>query len=144
MLDRLKFNEDRCEPFEDRIRALVRDNDDVRLLMTIPGVDFYLAALICSYIRDVNRFPSFDHLASFFGIIPESRDSANVRRRGKMSKDGPSIPRWALGVMVDTHASDQDTPRLLHARKGQDKERKLRPCPCNEEAPEDGLPHPED
>ena len=102
MLDRLKFHEMQCAPVEDRIRALVKENDDVRLLMTIPGVDFYLATLISSYVRDVNRFPSFDHLASFFGIIPVSRDSANVRRRGRMSKDGPAIARWALGVMTDT------------------------------------------
>ena len=76
-------------------------NDDAKLLMTIRGVDFYLASLISSFIGDVNRFPSDDHLASYFGIIPESRDSANIKRRGRISKDGPSIARWTLCVMVD-------------------------------------------
>lgn len=52
--------------------------------MTIRGVDFYLASLISSFIGDVNRFPSDDHLASFLGIIPESRDSADVKRRRHM------------------------------------------------------------
>lgn len=70
--------------------------------MTIPGIDFYLASPVSSYIGDVNRFPSDDHLASFFGIIPVSRDSASMKRRGHMSKDGPSIGRWALSIMVDT------------------------------------------
>ncbi|TLY02113.1 MAG: IS110 family transposase [Thaumarchaeota archaeon] len=41
-------------------------------------------------------------LRAFFGIIPERWDSANVKRRGRMSKDGPSIARWALSVMSDT------------------------------------------
>jgi hypothetical protein len=50
----------------------------------------------------VERFPSDDHLASFFGIVPTSRDSADVKRRGKMTKDGSSIPRWTLSAMVDT------------------------------------------
>jgi transposase len=50
----------------------------------------------------VNRFPSDDHLASFFGIVPTSRDSADVKRRGRMTKDGSSIARWALSIMVDT------------------------------------------
>lgn len=83
MMERLKFLEAQCVPLEERTRALVRDNEKVRLLMTIPGVDFYLASLICSYIRDVNRFPSFDCLASFFGIIPASHDSANVKEGGR-------------------------------------------------------------
>jgi len=50
----------------------------------------------------VNRFPSDDHLASSFGIVPVVRDSADVKRRGRMSRDGPSIARWTLSIMVDT------------------------------------------
>ena len=84
------------------MRENARLSDDVRLLMTITGVDFYLASLISSFIGDVNRFPSDDHLASFFGIVPTSRDSANVKRRGKMTKDGSSTARWALSIIVDT------------------------------------------
>lgn len=102
MVDRLEFMEAQCEPLEQRIRLNARDNKYVRILMSIPGVDYYLASLYASYIGDPHRFPSFDHVASFLGIIPESKDSSNVRRRGKMSKDGPSIARWALRVMSDT------------------------------------------
>ena len=75
-------------------------NDDVRLLMTIPEVDFYLASLACSFIGDVNRVPS-DHLASFFGIIPETKESANIKRRDRISKHGASIARWTLSITVD-------------------------------------------
>jgi len=102
MLERLELLERQSLRFEERIKAMVKESDDVKLLMTIPGVDYYLASLICSYIGDIERFPDSDHLASFFGIIPESKDSSRVRRRGKMSKDGPSIGRWALSIMVDT------------------------------------------
>jgi transposase len=102
MMDRLEFLEKQCTPLEDRVKENARLSDDVRLLMTITGVDFYLASLISSFAGDVNRFPSDDHLASFFGIVPTSRDSANVRRRGKMTKDGSSTARWALSIIVDT------------------------------------------
>jgi len=102
MIDRLEFLEKQCAPLEDKVRENARLSDDVRLLMTITGVDFYLASLISSFIGDVNRFPSDDHLASFFGIVPTSRDSANVKRRGKMTKDGSSTARWALSIIVDT------------------------------------------
>jgi len=102
MIDRLEFMETQCEPLEQRIKLNARDNKYVRILMSIPGVDYYLASLYASYIGDPHRFPSFDHVASFLGIIPESKDSANVRRRGRMSKDGPPIARWGLGIMTDT------------------------------------------
>ena len=102
MMGRLEFLEGQCIPLEDSVRENARVSDDVRLLMSITGVDYYLASLLSSFIGDVERFPSDDHLASFFGIIPTSRDSADVKRRGRMTKDGSSIVRWALSIMVDT------------------------------------------
>ena len=50
----------------------------------------------------VERFPSDDNLASFFGIVSTSRYSADIKRRGRMSKDDSSIARWTLSIMVDT------------------------------------------
>ena len=102
MMDRLEFLERQCAPLEEKVRTIVKDSEDIRRLMSIKGVDFYLASLASSYVGDVNRFPDDDHLASFLGIIPESWDSANVKRRGHMSKEGPSTARWAFSVMTDT------------------------------------------
>jgi len=102
MMDRLAFLERQCLPLENSVKENAKLSEPVRLLMTITGVDFYLASLISSFIGDVNRFPSDDHLASFFGIVPTSRDSADVKRRGRMTKDGPSMARWALSITVDT------------------------------------------
>jgi len=102
MMDRLRFLEDQCIPLESCIRENAKENADAKLLMSVPGVDYYLASLLSSFIGDVNRFPSDDHLASFFGIVPTSRDSADIKRRGRMTKDGSSIARWTLSIMVDT------------------------------------------
>ncbi|MDG7037486.1 MAG: IS110 family transposase [Nitrososphaerota archaeon] len=102
MMDRLEFFEKQCGPVEMRIRELGREDEYVKLLMTIPGIDYYLASLIVSYMGDPHRFPDFDHLASFLGIIPATRESGKIRRVGRMSKDGPSRARWALSIAVDT------------------------------------------
>jgi len=101
MMKRLEFLENQCIPLDDEIRKIAKRSDDVKLIMTIPGVDFYLASLISSFIRDVSRVPSDDHLASSFGIVPVTRDSADIKRRGRMSRDGPSTARWTLSIMVD-------------------------------------------
>ncbi|MDG7037414.1 MAG: IS110 family transposase, partial [Nitrososphaerota archaeon] len=102
MMDRLEFFEKQCGPVEMRIRELSREDEYVKLLMTIPGIDYYLASLITSYIGDPRRFPDFDHLASFLGIIPVTKESGKITRVGRMSKDGPSRARWALSIAVNT------------------------------------------
>lgn len=102
MMNRLKFLEAQCLPFEERIRLLAKESDDVKLLISIRGVDFYLASLYSSFVGDARRFPDDDHLNSYFGIIPVTKDTGGKQRRGKMSKEGPSMARWTLAVMVDT------------------------------------------
>ena len=102
MLDRLEFLEQQMIPLEAEIKKLAKDSEDVKLLMSIPGVDYYLASLISSYIGDIKRFENSDRLASFFGIITSTKDSSSIKRRGHMSKEGAKTARWALSIAVDT------------------------------------------
>ena len=46
------------------LRAIAKDDPDVRLLKTIPGVGYYVALLIKAEVGDIGRFKSKDHLAS--------------------------------------------------------------------------------
>ncbi len=57
MLDRLEFLENHILDIEEAIKKRARNSEDIRLLMTIPGIDYYLASLLSSFIGDVNRFP---------------------------------------------------------------------------------------
>ena len=70
--------------------------------MSIPGISYYLTSLPSSYIGSIDRFESDDKPASFFGAVPEMKDSSNVKRRGRMTKEGASAARWALSIAVDT------------------------------------------
>jgi len=102
MFDRLEFIEKQMIPLEEEIKKMVKDSEDVKLLMSIPGIDYYLASLISSYIGNITRFQSSDKLASFFGIITSTKDSSSIKRRGHMSKEGAKTARWALSIAVDT------------------------------------------
>ncbi len=53
MMERLEFLEGQRDPLDMEIRKIARDNEDVKLLMTIPGIDYYLTSLLSSYISDV-------------------------------------------------------------------------------------------
>ena len=102
MLDRLEFFEKQIIPLEGEIKKSAGESEDVKLLMSIPGIDYYLASLLSSYIGDVERFETSDKLASFFGIITSTRDSSTIKRSGHMSKEGAQTARWALSIAVDT------------------------------------------
>ena len=100
MVDRLEFLEGQCAPLEEEIRRNARESEDVRLLMSIRGVDYYSASLYSYIVGDANRFPDDDHLASYLGIIPAQHESSGVKRMGRMSKEGPSLGRWVLDIMA--------------------------------------------
>ena len=87
MMDRLEFFEKQIISLENEIKKTAKESEDVKLLMSIPGIDYYLASLLSSYTGDVSRFETSDKLASFFGIITSTKDSSTIKRRGHMSKD---------------------------------------------------------
>lgn len=49
--------------------------EDYKLLLTVPGIGFATAATFLLEIGDVSRFSNSDHLASFIGLVPDTRSS---------------------------------------------------------------------
>ena len=64
------------------LRHIIKQNSaaekTVSLLKSIPGVGFLTAITLYSEIIDINRFPKFDHLCSFAGIVPGSRSTGET------------------------------------------------------------------
>ena len=71
-------------------------NDAVKLLMTLPGVDVTTAEAMVAAWGDVRRFPDGDHAASYLGLVPSTRQSANHCYHGPITKRGNSQARWML------------------------------------------------
>jgi transposase len=55
--------------------------DQVNLLRSVVGVGFIFALTLLTEVVDIHRFPTLDHLASYFGLIP------SVRSSGEKSSD---------------------------------------------------------
>lgn len=68
----------------------------VDLLMSIKGVDTFLALVIHAEIGDVRRFPTADALCAYAGLVPRVRQSGDSVVHGRITKQGPSTLRWAL------------------------------------------------
>jgi transposase len=96
-------------------RAL--NNKSAKLLMTIPGVGYYIALMILAEIGDVRRFPSARKLASYAGLVPTTRSSGDHTYHGHITKQGSSWLRWAA-IEVAMHLTRQAGPlRRVYERQ---------------------------
>ena len=66
-----------------------------RAVQTIPGIGPVLAAVFVAEVGDVHRFPTAAHLASWAGLTPKHRESDTHVRRGRITKQGSKLVRWA-------------------------------------------------
>ena len=64
-------------------------------VQTIPGVGPTLAAVFVAEIGDVTRFPGPAQLTSWAGLTPRHHESDTTVRRGRITKQGSKLVRWA-------------------------------------------------
>ena len=110
MLKRLSDLFDREGEMENRIALAVKDDNRVKLLMTIPGINVYSAAVIISEIDDISRFSSKEKFASYAGLVPRQDQSGNRDIRGHISKRGPSMLRFIL--VTASHTAIKKSKKL--------------------------------
>jgi transposase len=65
-------------------------------LQTIPGIGPTLAAVFVAEIADGHRFAGPDKLASWCGLTPKHRESDTHVHRGRITKQGSRLVRWAV------------------------------------------------
>ena len=99
-------------------------NEDprVRRLTSVPGIGPFIATVLVLEVGDVHRFPSAKHLASYVGLTPRIRASAERVRAGHISKEGNRLLRWVL-VLAATQAARRPGPlrtwyRAVEKRRG--------------------------
>jgi transposase len=62
----------------------------------IPGLGPVLAAVLIAEIGDVHRFERPEQLCSWAGLTPRHRESDATVHRGRITKQGSKLLRWAL------------------------------------------------
>lgn len=72
------------------------NDQDVQLLMTIPGVDYTIAHALKAALADVHRFSNPDKAASYLGLVPSVKQSADKCYTGPITKAGATQVRWLL------------------------------------------------
>jgi transposase len=93
---------------EKRVEIASRELD-IKLLMTIPGVNLTVAIGFVATIGDVTRFPTPDELASYFGLVPSLYQTGEKSYNGRITKQGRNSARW-LAVEAAQTLSQMSSP----------------------------------
>jgi transposase len=75
-------------------------------IQQIPGIGAVLAAVFVAEIGDVHRFAGPSQLASWAGLTPRHHESDTTVHRGRITKQGSRLVRWAaiesVKILPDT------------------------------------------
>ena len=89
------------------------DWPEAELLMEMPGFGPIVTLGILSGIDDIKRFKCSNQLASYAGLIPASRDSGSVQRRGRITHQGRNLMRhFAVQAAWSAMRSKKLSPSL--------------------------------
>jgi len=96
LLDELEFLDNQLKAVTQYLDKYLSGNPGGRLLMSIPGVGPRTTEAVLAYTDNVERFGNYKQYCSYFGLTPKLDESGSCRRLGHISKQGPSVVRWAL------------------------------------------------
>ena len=109
-LDRMELNlllpqwellDEQLEAVEVKIAERAANDEQVKLLESVPGLGHYSAVAISSRIGDVGRFEHADSLANYFGLTPGCCNSGEATQRlGSITKRGSKMVRYLLNQAV--------------------------------------------
>ncbi len=87
--------EDEIELFTRLTRGRLAANPDYVALQQLPGVGPILAAVFTAEVGDVTRFRTAPQLACWAGLTPKHHESDTHVHRGRITKQGSRLVRWA-------------------------------------------------
>lgn len=92
----IKFFFEKINEANKLLRKRIKNDEEIRLLMTIPGIGFFSAALIKCEIIDINRFKKFNNLCAYAGLASRTSQSGNKTIRGPLNINRRKMLRWIL------------------------------------------------
>ncbi len=80
---------------EAHVQERLRDHTGYQAIQRIPGVGPALGAVLVAEIGDVTRFRDAAAPCSWAGLTPRHRESYRTVHRGRITKQGSKLVRWA-------------------------------------------------
>jgi transposase len=121
LLKMLKELDQQVEQMNQAVEQAANRREDVKLLMTHPGVGPILGLATVLTLGDVSRFKCGRQVASYIGLIPCEQSSGQRRWLGSITKQGNSFMRFLLvQAGISAARGDEDLGRVykrLNQRK---------------------------
>jgi transposase len=92
LIENLDFE---VELFAKLVAGRLREHPGYTAVQQIPGIGPVLAAVFVAEIGDINRFARPAQLASWAGLTPKHHESDTTVHRGRITKQGSRLVRWA-------------------------------------------------
>ncbi|KXB03198.1 hypothetical protein AKJ47_02705, partial [candidate division MSBL1 archaeon SCGC-AAA261G05] len=108
----IKALNERINRLSRELKQEARESEEANLLITIPGVGYFSALSILAEIGNIDRFSNPEKLCSYAGIIPSTRQSGHITRRGSITKEGRRCLRWVLVECIWSHLTHTSGTRL--------------------------------
>jgi transposase len=102
-LDTLKFAREQLESIEDYLKKESAQDEQIPLLIQLPGVAWLTAITILAAIGDISRFENAKKLVGYAGLGSRVHDSGKTHTNGRITKTGRRDLRRAL-VNAANHA----------------------------------------
>ncbi len=117
LLDHLEEIERQISKIEKRMKEVFHPNEEIKLLMTMPGVGFILSVVISLEVGDVSRFKGPEQLASYSGTVPRVHASGDKVRYGRLRPDTNRYLKWAFSEAGNSVAVNEKKWPYRHVSK---------------------------
>lgn len=96
LLRTLEFLQEELRPLRNEIIASVKDNEQARLLESLPGFGYFSALLFLKEVGCIERFSTAPKLAAYSGLVPGISSSGDRAQTRGITKQGNKYLRWIL------------------------------------------------
>ena len=98
--EQLRALHKRVRWYEERLKQVAKEDERVRLLRTIPGVDAVTASVIITSIGDGHQFRNGREFAAWLGLTPANKSSGGKEKLGRITKKDDQYLRQLLVVGI--------------------------------------------
>ncbi len=115
-MDELQYHRQRMVTIISKVRHYVRQVRGSLIfqnLLTIPAIGFKSAITLYSEIIDMNRFPNFEHLKSYVGLVPLVSSSGETEYTRGLTYRSNKLLKYVL--IESAWVAIRKDPALLHS-----------------------------
>lgn len=114
-INNIEFLNNEIVQIDKKVSVQAVSNENVKILMSMTGIDYFSAMLIMSEIGDITRFDHPSKLVSWSGLCPTIHQSGNSLYMGRM-KDGNKKIRWIMIQAANTAVRTDNRMRNYYTR----------------------------